>query len=338
MADLATNYLKLNLKNPIVSSASPLSHNVDGIRKMEDAGAAAVVLYSLFEEQINYDSQLLDETMEKGTEAFAESLSYLPEMDKYNVGSESYLELIQKAKDAVDIPIIASLNGSNLGTWIEYAKKMQQAGADALELNIYRLPTSISVTGSEIKSEHFEIVMDILENINIPLSVKIAPFFSSMPYFVSQLAQVGAKGVVMFNRFYQADIDLESLSLTHRVNYSTSADLLLPLRWIAILYGQVKIDMALTSGIHTHEDVLKGIMAGANVTMMASELLCNGVGRIKTILKDINHWMDEHEYTSIKEMRGSMSLKNVANPEKYERAQYLRVLDSFKPETAKLFA
>lgn len=184
MADLTTNYLKLNLKNPIVPSASPLSHNVDGIRKMEDAGAAAVVLYSLFEEQINYDSQVLDETLEKGTETFAESLSYLPEMDKYNVGPESYLELIQKAKDAVNIPIIASLNGSNLGTWVEYAKKIQQAGADALELNIYRLPTSISVTGSEIKSEHFEIVMDVLENISIPLSVKIGPFFSSIPYFI----------------------------------------------------------------------------------------------------------------------------------------------------------
>lgn len=336
MADLQTNYLKLNLKNPVVPSASPLSQSIDNIRKMEDAGAGAIVLYSLFEEQINYDSQLLHETLEQGTDSFAESLNYLPDMSKYKVGPEKYLELIRDAKEAVDIPIIASLNGSSLGGWIEYSKKMQEAGADALELNLYRLPTSPIITGSEIKSEYIEIVSEVLKNINIPLSVKIGPSFSSIPYFASQLASIGVKGMVMFNRFYQADIDLENLTLVHQINYSTSADMLLPLRWAAILHGQVKIDLALTSGVHTHEDVLKGMMAGANVTMMASALLQHGIPHIRTILKSLERWMDEHEYTSIQEMRGSMSLKKVENPEKYERAQYLRVLDSFKPIKSKL--
>ncbi|MFZ5806375.1 MAG: dihydroorotate dehydrogenase-like protein [Verrucomicrobiota bacterium] len=336
MADLQTNYLKLSLRNPVVPSASPLSGNIDNIRKMEDAGAGAMVLHSLFEEQINYDSQLLHETLEQGTESFAESTSYLPDMGKYKIGPERYLDLIRSAKEAVDMPIIASLNGCTLGGWIDYAKKIQEAGADALELNLYRLPTNPLITGSEIKSEYIEIVSDVLKHISIPLAVKISPFFSSIPYFATQLASVGARGLVMFNRFYQADIDLENFELVHRINYSASADLLLPLRWTAILYGQVKLDLAITSGVHNHEDVIKGIMAGANVTMMASALLQHGIPRIRTIIKDLERWMDEHEYNSIKEMRGCMSLKKVENPEKYERAQYLRVLDSFKPMTSKL--
>lgn len=338
MVNLRTTYLGLKLKNPIVPSASPLSHNVDSIRRLEDSHASAVVLYSLFEEQICYDSHLLNETLQRGTEAFAESLTYLPEMKDYNVGTGHYLQLINDAKQKVGIPIIASINGTSLGAWVDYAKKIQEAGADALELNLYRLPSDPSITTSEITAEYLEIVSEIRKTVSIPLAVKISPFISSIPHLAKEIAQIGAQGIVVFNRFYQADISTEKLEVMHKVNYSDSDDLLLPLRWTAILYGQVNIDIAITSGVHTSQDAIKAIMAGANVTMMASELLRNGVKRIPIILTEMEQWMGEHGHESVEEMRGNMSLQNVANPEKYERAQYLRVLDSLKPDSAKIIS
>lgn len=338
MPDLSTSYLGLKLANPIVPSASPLSRNISAIKRLEDAGAAAVVMYSLFEEQLAYDSSLLGEILDQGTNSFAESMTYLPDMQDYNVGPYSYLELIQRAKEIVKIPIIASLNGSTLGNWVDYSEKIEQAGADALELNLYRLPTSAKLTSAEVEKQYLDIVAAVQNKIKIPVSVKIGPFFSSLPNFVKELAARQIEGVVLFNRFYQADIDLEKLEVVHRVNYSTSSDILLPLRWTAILHGNTPLDIAISSGIHTHEDILKAILAGASVAQIASELLVKGPGHITTLLSNLEKWLTEHEYESVSQMRGSMSMKSVEDPEKYERAQYLRVLDSYKPPYSINFA
>jgi len=338
MTDLSTSYLGLKLANPIVPSASPLSRNIVNLKRLEDSGAAAVVLYSLFEEQINYDSQLLGEILDQGTQTFAESLSYLPDMQDYNVGPNQYLELIHKAKKEIHIPIIASLNGSTLGNWVDYSEKIAAAGADALELNIYRIVANPNLSSLEAEKQYLDIIAAVKNKIRIPVSVKLSPFFTSLPQFIRDLSTRDVDGMVLFNRFYQADINLEEMEIVHRVNYSTSADLLLPLRWAALLHGQTPLDIAISSGVHTHEDVLKSILVGANVAMMASELLVNGVSRITTILRDLEKWMTEHEFESISQMRGSMSIRSVKDPEKYERAQYLRVLDSYKPPYSPSFA
>lgn len=338
MTDLSTSYLGLKLANPIVPSASPLSRNVVNLKRLEDSGASAVVLYSLFEEQLNYDSQLLGKILDQGTQTFAESLSYLPDMQDYNVGPNQYLELIKKAKKEIKIPIIASLNGSSIGNWVDYAEKIAEAGADALELNIYHIAANPAVASPAVEKQYLDIVAAVKNKIRIPVSVKLSPFFTSLPNFLHELSAKDVDGVVLFNRFYQADIDLEEMEVIHKVNYSSSADLLLPLRWTAIIHGQTPLDVAISSGVHTHEDVLKSVLAGANVAMMASELLVNGVSRITTILHDLEKWMVEHEYDSIEQMRGSMSIRSVKDPEKYERAQYLRVLDSYKPPYSSSFA
>lgn len=328
--DLSTTYLGLKLKHPIVPSASPLSKSLDSIRQLEDAGASAIVMYSLFEEQIEGESHLLDHYLNYGADSFAEALDYFPEMERYNVGPDAYLELIRKAKAAVDIPIIGSLNGVSTGGWIEYAKYIQEAGADALELNLYSIATDPYQTSAEVEQLDLDIVQAVTQSVSIPVAVKVGPFFSAFANMALRLQQAGADGLVVFNRFYQPDFDLERLTVVPNLILSSQHELRLPLRWVAILYGRIPIDFAITSGVHTHEDVLKGLMAGAQVMMMTSELLRNGVGRIGEIVKSLESWMEEHEYTSVKQMQGSMSQRNVAEPAAFERANYMKVLQSWQ--------
>jgi dihydroorotate dehydrogenase (fumarate) len=322
----------ITLKHPIVPSASPLSDSLSGIRRLEDAGASAVVMYSLFEEQINQESHHLDHYLSYGVDSFAEALSYFPDLDHYNVGPDEYLNLIYMAKQSVDIPIIGSLNGISTGGWIDYAKKIEEAGADGLELNLYYIPTEPSLTSAEIEEAYLRVVRDVRANVSIPLAVKVGPFFSAFANMAQRFADAGANALVLFNRFYQPDFDLDSLSVVPHLRLSNSHELRLPLRWIAILYGRVPVDFALTSGVHTAEDVLKGLMAGANVTMMASELLRNGVGRIEEILADVVNWMEEREYESVEQLQGSMSQINCADPPAFERANYMKVLQSWKSD------
>lgn len=329
--NLRTRYLGMDLKNPIVASASPLSHSVASIRELEDAGAAAVVMYSLFEEQIDLESQRLDHYLANATESHAEALSYFPDLGHYNVGPDEYLELIRSAKKAVDIPIIGSLNGVSAGGWTRYARLIQEAGADALELNLYYLATDPHISGVQVEEMYLDTVTNVKQHVDIPVAVKIGPYFSSTAYMARRFAEHGAEGLVLFNRFYQPDFDLQTLEVNPQLVLSTSHELRLPLRWVAILFGRISVDFAITSGIHTEFDVLKAMMAGANVAMMASELLRHGVGRIGEILRGITMWMSDCEYESISQMCGSMSQIHVEEPAAFERANYLKVLDSFRP-------
>ncbi len=328
--DLSTTYLGMKLAHPIVPSASPLSSTLSGIRQLEDAGAAAVVMYSLFEEQITQESHYLDHYLTYGTESYAEALSYFPDLEHYNVGPDEYLDLIWRAKQSVDIPIIGSLNGVSTGGWLEYAKRIEEAGADALELNIYYIPTDPNLTGAEVEQMAIDVVRDVAKSVSIPVAVKLSPYYSSLPNLAMRLSHAGAQALVLFNRFYQPDFDLETLEVVPRLVLSSSHELRLPLRWVAILYGQIPVDFAITSGVHTYEDVLKGIMAGANVTMMASELLRNGVGRIREILEEVQRWMEEREYESVTQMRGSLSQLHCPEPAAFERANYMKVLQTWR--------
>ncbi|MEK6302390.1 MAG: dihydroorotate dehydrogenase-like protein [Acidobacteriota bacterium] len=329
--DLTTKYMGMTLKNPIVASSSPLSHKVDSIKRLEDAGAAAVVMYSLFEEQINSESYYLDYYLGQGIDSFGESLSYFPEMSGYNIGPEDYIDLIRKAKQAVGIPIIGSLNGISSGGWIDYACLIEEAGADALELNVYYIPTSIDMKGSEVENIYVEILRDVKRVVRVPVAMKLSPFFSSTANMASRLSNAGADALVLFNRFYQPDFDLENLEVVPHLVLSGSDELRLPLRWVAILYGQIKAELAITSGIHTSTDVLKALMAGARAAMMASELLQNGVQRIDEILLEMVRWMEDHEYVSVEQMIGSMSQQHVLEPAAFERANYMKTLASFRP-------
>ncbi|GCE20559.1 dihydroorotate dehydrogenase-like protein [Dictyobacter kobayashii] len=327
--DLQTTYLGLALKNPLIASASPLSRRVSTARQLEDAGAAAIVMYSLFEEQITHESHQLDHYLSHGTDTYAEALSYFPDLDHYNVGPDRYLEHLARLKEAVSIPVIGSLNGVSSGGWIEYARLIEQAGADALELNIYYLPTDLFLSSTDLEEVYVQLVRDIRAIVQLPIAVKLSPFFSALPQFARRLVEAGADGLVLFNRFYQPDFDLENLAVVPNLELSTSHELRLPLRWIALLYGRIQTDFALTSGVHSAQDVLKAMMAGANVAMMASTLLANGVDQLTYILAGIQLWMEEHEYSSLDLMRGSMSQQAVAEPAAFERANYMRVLDSF---------
>ncbi len=327
--DLTTRYLGLTLKNPLVASASPLSKKVDSVCRMEDAGAAAVVMYSLFEEQIAHESHELDHYLERGTHSYAESLSYFPDLDHYNLGPEPYLEHLHRIKSAVSIPVIGSLNGVSSGGWVDYADKIEQAGADALELNIYYLPTDIDLSGAELEETYVRLVTDIRARVKLPISVKLSPFFTSIPNIAKRLVEVGANGLVLFNRFYQPDFDLDELKVVPDLDLSTSYELRLPLRWIAILYGRIAADFALTGGVHAAQDVLKAMMGGASVAMMASELLAHGPGRLGQMIAGIERWMEEHEYESIAQMKGCMSQRAVAEPAAFERANYMKALNSF---------
>jgi dihydroorotate dehydrogenase (fumarate) len=330
--DLTTTYMGMTLKHPVVPSASPLSKTIDGIRAMEDAGASAVVMYSLFEEQITAESEQLDHYLSYGTHSYAEAIDYFPEMESYNVGPESYLNLISRAKEAVDIPVIGSLNGVSTGGWIEYASHIQEAGADGLELNIYYIPTALDLTGAQVEQMYVDIVRDVRQAVSIPIAVKISPHFSATANMAARLAEAGANALVMFNRFFAPDLDLEKLEVVPSLVFSTPFAMRVALRWVAILYGRVNVDFAITNGVHSHQDVLKGLMAGASVTMMASELLKNGLGRINEILSDMRAWMEEHEYESVAQMRGSMSQQHVAEPAAFERANYVKALQSWRPD------
>lgn len=330
--DLTTTYLGLKLKNPLVPSSSPLSRNLNSLKRMEDNGAAAIVLYSLFEEQITLESQNLNHYLTQGVESFPEALTYFPEAAEYETGPSEYLEHIRKAKETLEIPIIASLNGVSTGGWVKYATDIQAAGANALELNIYYVPTDLNLTGSEVEQIYVDVLTDVKEAVSIPVAMKLSPFFSSMANMAQRLDSAGASGLVLFNRFYQPDLDVENLEVVPHLLLSTSAELRLPLRWIAILYGRIEADLALTTGIHTAEDVLKGLMAGSCVTMIASELLRNGVNRIQEILVDLERWLVEYEYESVNQLQGSLSQINVSEPAAFERANYMRVLSSFAPD------
>ena len=330
--DLSTTYMGMTLKHPVVPSASPLSQSLDGIRRMEDAGAAAIVMYSLFEEQIMGESYLVDHYLTYGTHSYAESLSYFPEMDNYNVGPEAYLELMRQAKEATDIPISGSLNGVSTGGWVDYARRMQDAGADGLELNIYYIPTDPFMSGADVEQMYLDVVKDVKSNVTIPVAVKVGPAFSSFANMAMRLHEAGADALVIFNRFYQPDFDLERLEVVPNLVLSSSTELRLPLRWMAILHGRVPVDFAITSGVHTYDSVLKCLMVGANVTMMASELLVHGVERIRQVLDSISEWMTEREYESIKQMRGSMSQLSVREPSAFERANYMKELQSWSAQ------
>jgi dihydroorotate dehydrogenase (fumarate) len=332
--DLTTDYLGMKLKNPLVPSASPLSRDLDTIRRLEDAGAAALVMHSLFEEQIALESHQLDHYLDYFTDAFAEALTWYPAMEDYRVGPGEYLENIRRAREAVSIPIIGSLNGISTGGWISYAREIEQAGANALELNVYYIPTDPAMEGSTVEQMALDVLSAVKGNVSIPVAVKLSPYLSATANMARRLAQAGADGIVLFNRFYQPDLDLENLEVVPHLVLSTSAELRLPLRWVAMLYGRVPVDLAITGGVHTCEDVLKGIMAGANVTMMASELLQNGVERIGEVLSEMAHWMEERGYESATQMRGSMSQHNVADPAAFERANYMKVLQSWRPDPA----
>jgi dihydroorotate dehydrogenase (fumarate) len=331
MVDLTTNYLGLKLKNPLVASPSPLSEKVNNVKQMENAGVSAVVMYSLFEEQIIHESLELDYFLNRGTESFAEALTYFPDVGKYSLAPDKYIETLEKTKRSVNIPVLGSLNGVSTGGWIEYARKIQDAGADGLELNLYYLPADINLTCSQLEDNYIKLVSNIRASIKIPLAIKLAPFFTALPNFATRLVAAGADGLVLFNRFYQPDLDLENLEVVPNLVLSNSDELRLPLRWIAILYGKVKVDLALTTGVHTPEDVIKAIMAGANVAMTTSAILKRGTQAIVQILDGMEAWMTEHEYVSVQQMRGSMSQGSVADPESFERANYMKVLNSFNP-------
>lgn len=328
--NLQTKYLGKILKSPIVVSASPLSETIDNIRRMEDVGASAVVLYSLFEEQIRLEQIELEHTTTMGAEAYAESLSFFPQAYEYRLGPEEYLEHIHKAKEAVKIPIIASLNGSTNGGWINYAKKMEQAGADAIECNIYYIPTDMNLKGDEVEKTYVEIVKSVKSTVTIPVAVKLSPYFSNMANMAKQLDEAGADALVLFNRFYQPDIDLGQREVVPNILLSHSSAMRLPMRWIAILKGKIKADLAATSGIHTGEDVIKMLMVGANVAMVCSALLKSGISHIKTMENQMKSWMEEHEYNSVEEMIGSMSQAKVSDPSAFERAQYMKALTKYK--------
>jgi dihydroorotate dehydrogenase (fumarate) len=329
--DLTTKYLGLDLKNPLIVGAAPLSNNVDTVKILEDKGASAVVMYSLFEEQINHEAQVLDTFLTQGTESYAEALSYFPEPDQFHsLGGEDYLEQISKLKQAVDIPIIGSLNGVSPGGWMNYARKIQEAGADALELNIYYIPTDPFLTGEEVEKIYLDDLKAVRGHIDIPVAIKLGPYFSSFANFAQKLDDAGANALVLFNRFYQPDIDLEHLEVVPDLKFSSSYELRFPLRWIAILYGKIKANLAATTGIHEAPDVLKSVMAGADAVQLASVLLKRGVKHIEVILKDMVKWMEEKEYASLQQMKGSMSYQSIAEPAAYTRANYMKTLQSIR--------
>jgi dihydroorotate dehydrogenase (fumarate) len=327
--DLTTTYLGLTLRNPLVVSASPLGRDVERLIRLEDAGAAAVVLPSLFEEQIDHESYQVHAVMEHGADSFAEALSYLPEMTSYNTGPEQYLKLVHRARKELSVPVIASLNGASPGGWTTYARKMQDAGADALELNVYFVAADVDETSEQVERRYLDIVEAVRSEIDIPLAVKVGPFFSSVANMARRLVDAGADGLVLFNRFYQPDIDLELLEVVPALKLSSQTEMLLPLRWIAILHNRVDASLAATTGAHDGYDVAKLLLAGADVAMMASSLILHGAGRMREAVDTLTTWLTENEYTSVEQMKGSMSWQGAPNPSAFERANYMETLTTF---------
>lgn len=329
--DLSTTYLGLKLRNPIMHAASPLAKDLDSVKRMEDAGIGALVLYSLFEEQINHEKQELDHFLDYGGESFAESLSYFPEPQEFiNIDAEDYLKYISKVKQTLGIPVIASLNGVSKGGWVHYAKHMQEAGADAIELNVFYVPTDLGLNSGQVEQMYIDALRAVKEAVTIPVSLKVGPFFSAFANVAKHFDEAGADGLVLFNRFYGPDIDLDSLEVMPKLVLSNQSEMQLALRWVAILYGNIKADLAATSGIHTATDVIKMVMAGASVTMITSILLKKGIGHVGTMLTELKNWMETHEYESVAQMKGSMSYQSVAQPAAYERANYMKTLQSYK--------
>lgn len=329
MIDLTTGYLGLKLRTPLVASSSPLCKDIANILRLEDAGASAIVLHSLFEEQITAESGALDRYLTEGTESYGEAISYFPEMTSYNLGPDPYLNHLRKAKESCDVPVIASLNGVSTGGWIRYAQLMEQAGADALELNVYYLPTDLEMTSEKVEEMYSDLVSHVKASIRIPVAVKVGPFFTAFAHTAKRLDEAGADGLVIFNRFYQPDFDLNTLEVVPNLVLSDSSELRLRLHWAALLYNRIRPDIAITGGVHTAEDVVKSLMAGARVTMMTSALLRHGPAYLSKLEEDLGDWMEEHEYESVQQMRGSMSSQAVTEPAAFERANYMKVLSSY---------
>jgi dihydroorotate dehydrogenase (fumarate) len=329
MIDLSTQYLGFKLRNPLVVSASPLSKEITNLRQMEDSGASAVVLHSLFEEQINIETNELDRFLWDGSDLGAESTTIFPDLGNYNIGPDAYLEHIRQAKQTVSIPVIASLNGVSRGGWVSYAREVQQAGADAIELNVYFIPADPASSSADIEKLYIDLVTEIRHTVTIPVAVKVGPFFSAFANMAQRLEAAGANAIILFNRFYQPDFDLEALEVKPVVTLSNSSELLLRLHWAAMLHGHIHADIAITGGVHTAEDVVKSMMAGAKVTMLASALLQNGIGFLRPLHNQLEAWLEKHEYESIQQMQGSMSQKNVPNPKAFQRSNYMKVLSSY---------
>lgn len=330
MVDLTTNYLGLALKNPLVVSASPFSKRVDKVRKLEKNGAAAVVMYSLFEEQVSYEVNELNPHLTANPQNYGEALGYYPHLAYYNLNPDEYIQHLYLLKKSVSIPVIGSINGVSSGGWLEYAHHMEQAGADVIEINLYYLPTNVDFTGAELEETYIRLVQNVRARLEIPFAVKLHPSFSSLPNFSKRIVEAGAKVLVFFNRFYQPDFDLEKLKVVPSLDLSSSLDLRLPLRWIALLYGRIQADFALSSGIHSGQDVVKAVMAGASVTMLTSELLQNGIERLERIRDEVEDWLALHNYATLAEIKGLMSQKNVVEPAAFERAYYLRILNNYQ--------
>lgn len=329
MIDVSTRYLGLTLKSPLVASASPLCESMDNLRRMEDGGIAAVVLPSLFEEQLQLESEAVDSDLSRGDESFAESLNYFPDLQTYNLGPEGYLNLIHRAKQTLSIPVIASLNGVSQGGWVRYGGLMQEAGADAIELNLYGLVTDPAISGSQVEQDYCELVSQVKASVTIPVAVKLSQFFTAIPYMAQRLSEAGADALVLFNRFYQPEFDLETVEVVPSLALSSSHELLLRLHWIAILFGRVRANLAVTGGVHTAEGILKAIMAGADVAMMTSALLRHGIEHAELVLEQLTRWMEEHEYESVRQMRGSMSYLSASRRDVFERVNYMKVLSSY---------
>lgn len=330
MPDLSTRYLGLNLKNPLVPSSSPLSHDLDTVLQLEDAGAAAIVMHSLFEEDVRRDEQMLDRFLVH-PENFGEAHGHLPYGKNYQSRLDTYLAQLERLKSRLGIPVVASLNGSSLGGWVELGEEMQAAGADALELNAWFMPGDPKVSGEALEDHYLSLLKELKAVVRIPVTMKLSPFFSSLPHFVHQAEMAGAAGVSLFNRFFQPDIDLATLSVVDRVQLSTSADTLMSMRWIAILRGRTRMTLAATGGVHTADDALKMLLAGADVVHMASALLQRGPGALKEVLNGVSQWMETREYASVSQLKGSMSQWNLPDPSAFARAAYLNALDSFSP-------
>lgn len=328
--DLHTSYMGIELKHPIVASASPLSQDPDNIKRMEDAGAAAVVMFSLFEEQIKQEAAAMEHYMSVGTESFPEALSYFPTMEEYHAGPDRYLEILQRASQSVDIPIIASLNGITNQGWIEYAKKMEEAGAKGIELNIYYIPADITVSGRDVEQRYLDITRAVRSSVNIPVALKLSAYFSSLGYMARQFDAAGADGLVLFNRFYQPDLDIENLEVEPSLHLSSRSQIRIRLLWIALLYGRIKASLAATTGVHTHVEIVKYLMAGADAVMTTSALLRNGIDYLTTLEQGLKEWMERNGYNSVAQMKGSMSQKNVADPTAFERANYIKILERYK--------
>jgi dihydroorotate dehydrogenase (fumarate) len=329
--DLTTKYLGLKLAHPLIVGASPLVDDMDAVKKLEDAGAAAIVMHSLFEEQITREQLGTIMDMEMHAESFAEALSYFPRPEDFRLGPEAYLEQVRRIKAAVKIPVIGSLNGTTPGGWLDYAKQIEQAGADALELNVYYLATRPWETSAEVEKRTLDTVRTVKAAVRIPVSVKLSPFFSSLVHMGKQLADAGCDGIVLFNRFYQSDIDIEKLEVVPTLQLSSSFELLLRLRWLAIFSGQVNCSLAASGGVHTASDAIKAIMAGANAVQLVSVLLQHGPERLKVLRDGMATWLQEHEYESVQQAVGSMNLAKSPNPQAFERANYMRILAGWRP-------